>query len=375
MSHQEDLSAFIDAHAKNDHTRIEERLERGYVRLNVAEAEARQAKHDIRCIEDIVIELLRNSRDAGASNIYLAIDKQASLRTLVILDDGDGIPASMHKKIFDARVTSKLDSMHVDAWGVHGRGMALFSITQNATSADVLASAPHKGCVIRVICDTNQLPEKTDQSTWPKLTHTSARRDTKKKPSSRETSELSVDTQEIFVGPHNIARAVSEFAWAEKGRCNVYLGSFSEIVATLYAASPHSMSTSDVLFVDALDEVSVCDRMLCVADAQEMIACAHSFGLEISERTCHRILSGSIPAIKSVTSRLSRTSRTLQKPDIFKSSQKISISAADKRKLELDLMRVMDTFAKKYYLVQTDTPSLRIQAGKISVSFSVESDD
>lgn len=374
-SHEEDLSAFIDAHAKKDRIRIEERLETGYVRLNVAEAEARQAKHDIRCVEDIVIELLRNSRDAGASNIYIAIDKEASLRTIVVIDDGCGIPESMHQKIFDARVTSKLDSMHVDAWGVHGRGMALYSITQNVQSACVVTSQPHKGCALRVVCDTDKLPEKTDQSSWPKLTHTDVRPAQKKTSFIFDTQDTREREEPVFTGPHNIARVACEFAWAEKGRCNVYLGSFSDIVSTLYAATPHSMSTSDVLFVDSLDEVSVSERMLCVADAREMITCAHSLGIEISERTCHRILAGSIPPLKSVLSCLSHITRVPKQPDIYKTVQKLSISAQDKRQLESDLMRVMDSFAKKYYLIQTCRPSIRIQAGKISVVFSVESDD
>jgi hypothetical protein len=35
-------------------------------------SERRQAKHDIRGIEDIVVELLRNARDAHAQRIFLA---------------------------------------------------------------------------------------------------------------------------------------------------------------------------------------------------------------------------------------------------------------------------------------------------------------
>ena len=78
--------------------RIEENLGAGYVRLRVAEAERRQAKHDIRCVEDIVIEMLRNSRDAGAHHIYVATTREQNIRTLIILDDGSGIPKTCKKK-------------------------------------------------------------------------------------------------------------------------------------------------------------------------------------------------------------------------------------------------------------------------------------
>lgn len=48
----------------------------------------RQAKHDIQHVEDIVIEMLRNARDAGADKVYLATTKEDGVRTLVFLDNG-----------------------------------------------------------------------------------------------------------------------------------------------------------------------------------------------------------------------------------------------------------------------------------------------
>ena len=73
----------------------------------------------------------------------------------------------MRERIFDARVTSKLETMKMDKWGVHGRGMALFSIKQNARSAEVLTSGPGLGSVFRVVVDCTSLKERVDQSTWP----------------------------------------------------------------------------------------------------------------------------------------------------------------------------------------------------------------
>ena len=71
--------------------------------------ERRQAKHDIQHVEDIVIEMLRNARDAGADKVYLATTKEDGVRTLVFLDNGSGVPQDMQERIFDARVTSKLE--------------------------------------------------------------------------------------------------------------------------------------------------------------------------------------------------------------------------------------------------------------------------
>lgn len=128
MSDANELISFIASMSGEGNLRVEENLGEGYVRLRVSEAERRQAKHDIQHVEDIVIEMLRNARDAGADKVYLATTKEDGVRTLVFLDNGSGVPQDMQERIFDARVTSKLESMKMDRWGVHGRGMALFSI-------------------------------------------------------------------------------------------------------------------------------------------------------------------------------------------------------------------------------------------------------
>ena len=114
-----DLLGFVASMGGERSLRVEENLGEGYVRLRVAEAERRQAKHDIRCIEDVVIEMLRNSRDAGAKHIYVATSREGDLRTLVILDDGSGIPEDMQSRVFEARVTSKLESVHMDLSLIH----------------------------------------------------------------------------------------------------------------------------------------------------------------------------------------------------------------------------------------------------------------
>ena len=184
--------------------RIEENLGAGYVRLRVAEAERRQAKHDIRCVEDIVIEMLRNSRDAGARHIYVATTREQNTRTLIILDDGSGIPKDMQEKVFDARVTSKLESVHMDRWGVHGRGMALYSIRENADYTKVESSAPGLGSAIKVVVDAEKLTERSDQSSWPRV-------------GVDDDGEKSV-----IKGPHNIVRTCCEFALESKGSCDIF---------------------------------------------------------------------------------------------------------------------------------------------------------
>ena len=96
----EALEAFIENVCGDSHLRVEDDLGDGFVRLRSAEAERRQAAHDIRSTEDIVIEMLRNARDAHAKSIFLAVSREGQRRRLVMVDDGDGVPPSMHERIF-----------------------------------------------------------------------------------------------------------------------------------------------------------------------------------------------------------------------------------------------------------------------------------
>ena len=118
--------------------RVEEDLGNGFVRLKISEAERRQALQDIHCVEDIVIELLRNSRDAGSKNVFIATKKIAEKRRIIYcIDDGSGIPGKFHNLIFQSRVTSKLEDGARDPYGFHGRGMALFSARWKSSEAPV----------------------------------------------------------------------------------------------------------------------------------------------------------------------------------------------------------------------------------------------
>ncbi len=93
---EQPLETFIENLVGDSHLRVEQDFGGGYVRLKTSEAQRRQAVQDIRSSEDILIELLRNSRDAGATHIFVATAKEGDRRSLVVLDDGSGIPAAMH---------------------------------------------------------------------------------------------------------------------------------------------------------------------------------------------------------------------------------------------------------------------------------------
>lgn len=352
------LVDFVASVSGDGAVRVEESYGDGFVRLRVGEAERRQAKHDIRCIEDAVIELLRNARDAGAHTIILATTREGDERSVVILDDGVGIPASMRERIFDARVTSKLDTVHMDRWGVHGRGMALYSIRENARSARVMATAPGKGSSIRIDVDATTLAERKDQSSWPSLS-----KDDEGNPTLR--------------GPHNIARACCEFSLEERSSCDVYLGSAAEALATMRALAQDGPSPERLLFVDDPAELPIIEQPATAADARELARVAGSLGLEISERTAHRILAGQVRPQRSVAARLRHHATSLgpHPVDLSRDQRGLKISDEDAGHFARVMERDFGYLAERYYLSLSCEPRVRVSHDRISVAFDFEKAD
>lgn len=356
-----DLAGFVSSMGADRALRVEESLGEGYVRLRVAEAERRQAAHDVRCVEDALIELLRNSRDAGARHIYVATAREGDLRTTVVLDDGSGVPQDMHERVFEARVTSKLETMHLDRWGVHGRGMALFSIRENAETAEIVSSAPGKGTSLRVVTDARKLPERADQSSWPVL-------------------GVNDDGVASCVrGPHNIVRTCCEFALEERGSCEVYLGSPAEVVATARARVRQSVDGSELLFLDTLEELPVIERLRAASDARELRGEAAALGLEMSERTAHRIVSGQIPPLKSVLARLERrpssTDAASREVDLLRDRRGLRVAPADIEEFSGVMERDFALLADRYYLSLDGAPRVRVTGRRVVVTFELAPGD
>ncbi|MBE6470090.1 MAG: ATP-binding protein [Coriobacteriaceae bacterium] len=280
------LHGFIDEVLGEGHLRVEEELGGGFVRLRTSEAERRQAQQDIRCVEDIVLELLRNARDAGARMICIATNRDGRMRNIVVIDDGEGIPPQMWQKVFEPRVTSKLDTFHADQWGVHGRGMALYSIACNAAEHRIAASGEGLGTSVAVSADTGNLPEKADQSTVPHLV-------------------VDATGRSVMRGPRNINRIVTEFTLAQRGSCAVYLGSPTEVLATLLAYGSRVLSAVERAFAPDAGAFPVCLRPALAATPEELAQTAHELGLELSTRSARRVMDGEIAPLEPFANAIS----------------------------------------------------------------------
>jgi len=370
----DNLLTFISNLSGINHKRVEEDFGEGFVRLGIAEAERRQAKHDIRTVEDVVAELLRNSRDAEAKKIFVAFHKKNAIkRHVVIIDDGSGIPPSMQEKIFEPRVTSKLDSVTIDSFGVHGRGMALYSIKSVVVSAHVVHSQPGRGSIIEVVADTGKLAERKDQSCFPTIKKLRGKRFAAK-------------------GPHNVPRLLVEFSLSHP-QLEIFFGSPTQILATIFgltSAGRHRGIEGGVSSNNAEDCLGCSDAKLwsCLSSAPDAAALSRLareyYGLNVSERNAWRILGGEIKPLSSVVSCDSPANLGEWAGDI---DQAFSIEASERRNVvkcipqeELDvlsqaLQASVRDIERKYFLKIQGKPRVSKSKDQINITIRFARDD
>jgi anti-sigma regulatory factor (Ser/Thr protein kinase) len=356
----EDLLSFVHNFTDSETMAIEEDLGHGYVRLKVTEAERRQALQDIRSVEDVVKELVRNARDAGANTIYITFQKEKGRwRNITVLDDGEGIPLSLHRKIFEARVTSKIRNMVEDRFGVHGRGMALFSIKQAAEHIELINSLSKSGSIIKVRIDTKRLPEKKDQSSFPRIEE-------------NENGEMI-----ITGGAHNVPRVLTEFA-LHLDNTRIYLGSNAEILSTLYHhsiemrklwASGQEDDTRPLWFdLGRINE----------GKALHMLA-SNDLGLNVSERNAFRILEDEIQPLMSVNEILNmgeskipvrRADLHVQPKSSWGDHLARRISKQDMKLISAKLEETLADIGEKYYLL-VDKPAIKRRKDRLIISLGL----
>jgi hypothetical protein len=361
MADNDSLIDFVAGVSGEEYLKVEEDFGDGFVRLRISEAERRQAKHDIRGFEDIIVELLRNSRDAHARRIFIASSREGDVRSITVIDDGVGVPQHLADRIFEPRVTSKLETMVTDNWGVHGRGMALFSIRENVLSARVAASGQHRGMSIAVLSDCKVLPERADQSTWPEV-------------------ERGGDCAPTVVrGPHNIIRRVLEFA-CEHPEVSVFLGSPAEVLATLHEQGRATLASAELLFCDDVTKLPVWQRSAAAADAADLVDIASAIGLCVSERTAHRVLGGEIEMLEPVLAVVTeppaeQAGHEEPAPDIYRDRRGLKIHNADLGEFKRELARAFDLIGERYYLHLKAEPKVVVGRDEIRVRFTVEKED
>ena len=350
---------FVSSITDTARFRIEENLPHGFVRLKVAEAERRQAQHDIRSVEDIVTELVRNSRDAGAKRVLVGFQKEQSrYRKVAVLDDGRGIPEEMHQVVFEPRVTSKRDDFEEDRYGVHGRGMALFSIRSRVPDARIVASKPGAGTVIALTADTTQVSERSDQATVPSL-------------------EFNGGAPRVGSGPHNVARVLVEMSVDCPGT-SFYMGSFAEILATI-----RDMEAAGTRG----EREAIWSWVTTAGDARELAdASAARLGLPVSERNAYRVIGGEVKPLDDhlalACSGTTGTSGGREAPAPAHVSRRsrernplARLRKADLEEIGSEARGAAERVLERYFLHTAGEPRVRRGRGRLTVTLHVVSDE
>ena len=247
----------------------------------------------------------------------------------------------------------------MDKWGIHGRGMALYSIAVNAETARVVASDAGKGAALFVETNLDKLGEKTDQSSFPVFERT-------------ESGSIAVR------GPKNILRTACEFAIECRHDCTVYLGSLTDIAATLYAFGLSSLTSAMRAFCADASELPVAKRLSVAVDPASFADEAEALGLVISERSAHRILDGEIAPVEPLINRV----RIEGEADARPAARPAKAPAGDARGLRIapeDLesfsRRVACAFsdlARDYYLESAVKPDVRVGKDGVHIRIPVE---
>jgi histidine kinase/DNA gyrase B/HSP90-like ATPase len=223
----------------------------GFARLTGVEG-PRRAPSRITHVEDALLELARNARDAGAAHIYVASTlKDRRFRTLTVIDDGHGIPKSHRDLIFEPGVTTRHLNPVTEPGDpvVHGAGLSLYQIKNHSVESRVFSTSSPTS--IQATFDTKSLPERTLQS------------------STRPSKSNLRATLERFVANTN----------AQSPRLQAYYGPPGRILATLLH---HRIIQTH-------------------RDSAGLREAAFGLGLGVSVRSAQRILRGEVRPVEGVS--------------------------------------------------------------------------
>ena len=139
----------------------------GFARLTGVEGARRGPSH-ITHVEDALLELARNSRDAGAARIFVASTlKVRRYRTITVIDDGQGIPPSHRDLILEPGVTTRhlnpVANQDDPTSSPHGAGLSLYQV--NNLSLEIRVLSTSSPTAIQATFDTTAIPERSLQAT------------------------------------------------------------------------------------------------------------------------------------------------------------------------------------------------------------------
>lgn len=281
----------------------------GFARL-VGPEGARRSPSRISFVEDALLELLRNSRDAGASNVYVAsFLHNRRYRKLTVLDDGCGIPDSHRDLVFEPGVTTRhLDPILKNQDTVpHGAGLSLYHVRNAAINTEVAST---KGPTsVTATFDTYSIPERSLQSG-----------------TRNSQTNLLATLRKFLEGVPNI---------------RLYHSSPAGILATLLK-----------------------NRIILSNKNEEIRTRGKELGLEVSLRTVQRIVRGDIRGVEAVSTS-GGVGRRVSEDGVDRGGVKVSFGRDETSEIEAILRRIV----RSRYLGMGD---LRVESRPGEISFKAQ---
>ena len=131
------------------------------------------------------------------------------------------------------------------------------------------------------------------------------------------------------------------------------------------------------MFADDDARFPLWQRPAASADAAELVKVTDRLGLEISERTAHRILSGELASLDSVWDHAVEEEEPESEPavDIYKDRRSVRIHGSDLEDFRRELQGAFDTLSERYYLHLKGEPRVTVAKDEIRVRFQIEKED
>ena len=134
---------------------------------------------------------------------------------------------------------------------------------------------------------------------------------------------------------------------------------------------------TDVLFNDDVSSIRLTQRLAYASGADDLTSLAHGIGLEISERTAHRILAGSIaplrPLLKDARKRVIAAE---PKPsDLTQDARGLKVAREDLDSFSRRIEEAFDDISSKYFLNLRQSPKVRVRGDRITVTLDITKED
>jgi hypothetical protein len=218
----------------------------------------------------------------------------------------------------------------------------------------VIDSSIGNGTAIQVVFDMGGITERADQSSWPTVAYHAG------KPEIR--------------GPRNIYRACVEFALETRDACRVYVGSPSEVIATMHRRvipeGPHVLWPDDP---EGMRGIPLIERPALARDARQMREAASSLGIEMSERTAHRIVRRQIAplrnALAQATKSQSGSAHAGSQLTLAGQPRRLVMSDEDRQEFLDDIEEAFGRIARRYYVEMEGVPRIRMDSQGVHISF------